>query len=187
MKKQLQLAASALLILGFGYLYFYMDHYSVDAEESTVHKSLLEWNSRGVDTAMDFTILDITQIAQTDSYIVLFELNNKDIGYGHLRKGWNGKYKIIQSGWGDNVVSYTDIKTNDGIYGVLAGKNPDLEIDHIVTETVNQMYEFSSSVSNAETFVRYEKMPRTLKQTSVYDMKYYDKNRQLMNPMRQYP
>lgn len=37
MKKQLLLAASALLILGFGYLYFYMDHYSVDAEESTVH------------------------------------------------------------------------------------------------------------------------------------------------------
>lgn len=62
---------------------------------------------------------------------MLFETQSNKIGYAHIFKGWNGKYKIDSSGHGTNQVSYKKIKTNKGMYGILVGKNPDLEFDHI--------------------------------------------------------
>lgn len=173
-----------ILIIGLAYIVFYMNQYSIADEEDEIYTSLLGWQNRGLDYEFKMSISDVIQVDQTTSYIVLFETPDNNVGYAQLVKGWNGKYKIIQSGWGDNAVTYSDIKTNEGMYGILAGKNPDLQIDHITAITVNEVYEFTSSVTDAKTFVRYEKLPPNLKETFISDLTFYDKNGQVLDPMR---
>lgn len=173
-----------ILIIGFAYSWFYMHQYTIADEESEIHTSLIEWQNRGSDFEFELAILEVIQVEETNSHIVLFETPAKDVGYAQLIKGWNGKFKINQSGWGDNVVTYSDIKTNEGMYGVLVGKNPDLEIDHITALTVNEEYEFTASVTDVKTFVRYEKLPANLKETFISDLTFYDKNGQVLNPIR---
>lgn len=74
----------------------------------------------------------------TKSSIALFQLENADIGYAHLIKDLNGKYEFDVIGYGSNKVSYEEIKTNRGMYGILVGKNRELRIEHI---TAKLMYE----------------------------------------------
>lgn len=65
------------------------------------------------------------------SYIVLFQFKNGDIGYTHFIKGWNGKFKINQSGYGPGGIAYyQDTHTNKRIYAVVVGNNPERKINH---------------------------------------------------------
>lgn len=184
MKKRIVLAVSIVLVLGVSYTLFYMNQYSIAPEEEAIQTSLANWQNKGERKNFEFSILGVTPIDQTNSHIVLFETVDKNIGYARLLKGWNGKYKITQSGWGDNFVQYTDIKTNGGIYGILFGKNPNLEIDHVVAELADKEFDFSATVSNTETFVRYKKLPNGLKETFVSEITLYDESGEIMNPLR---
>lgn len=184
MRKKGLFISAFLLIIGFAYILFSANQYTIADEENEIYASLLEWQNKASDFEFEMVILGITQIDQTSAHIVLFETSANNVGYAHLIKGWNGKYKIIGSGWGDNVVTYSDIQTDQGIYGILVGKNTDLEIDHIRALTVDGDYEFTSSVTGAETFVRYHKMPSNLEETFVSDLTFFDKNGEVLNPMR---
>lgn len=173
-----------ILMAGLAYSAYSMNQYSIADQEEEIYTRLMEWQNRGSDFKFEMEILDITQVENTSSYVVLFETPDRNVGYAQLIKGWNGKFKINQSGWGDNAVTYSDIQTDQGIYGILAGKNPDLKIDHITALTVDEEYEFTASVTDAKTFVRFEKMPANLKETYVSDLTFYDENGQALNPMR---
>lgn len=182
MTKKMSLIIAFVLILGVASILFYTNQYSIADEEQTIYTNLIEWQNRGSDFDFQLTILDIVQIDQSRSSIVLFETSGNNIGYAHLIKGWNGKYKIVGSGWGDSLVSYTDIKTSNGVYGILIGKNTDLKIHAITAVTVDGLHEFSSIVADADTFIRYEKLPRNLKQTFVSELVFFDKDGQILDP-----
>lgn len=174
-----------LIILGisFAYTLYYFEQYSIENEEEAIHNSLVQWENRARDTKIELDILDITQIDSTNSYIAIFETADNNVGFAQLLKGWNGKYKIKLSGWGTNLVSYVDIKTDDGMYGILVGKNPGLEIDYIVAEAINNEFAFKSSVTNDEKFVKYKKLPSSLKTTFLPNITLYDENDKVINPL----
>lgn len=184
MKKKIGFAILTVLVLCFSYTLFYINQYSIPPEEEAIHASLTSWQNKGERTNIEVNLLGVTPIDQTNSHIVLFETADKNIGYARLLKGWNGKYKITASGWSDNLVKYIDIKTDDGIYGILVGENPDLEIDHIVAELGDKEFDFTATVSNAETFVRYQKLPGGLKKAFVSNITLYDESGEIMNPLR---
>lgn len=184
MKRKIVLALSIVLVLGFSYTLFYMNQYSIAPEEDTIQASLINWQNKDERKNFELDILGVTPIDQTNSHIVLFETADKNMGYARLLKGWNGKYKITDSGWGDSLVQYTDIKTSDGTYGILVGKNPDLEIDHIIAGIADNEFDFTATVSNAETFVRYQKLPSGLKEAFVSEITLYDESGEIINPLR---
>ncbi len=107
-------------------------------------------------------------------------MKNGDVGYAQFIKGWNGRFKILQSGHGTNEVSYRSIKTNIGMYGVLIGRNSNLEISKIKAELLSENYSFTSDVSKDETFLRYKKLPSNLKQTFPAELFFYDENNKLV-------
>lgn len=108
---------------------------------------------------------------------MLFETQSNKIGYAHIFKGWNGKYKIDSSGHGTNQVSYKKIKTNKGMYGILVGKNPDLEFDHIHADLYSGEFSFTSDLSDDEVFVKYQKLPGDIEQPFPAELTFYEKNR----------
>ncbi|WKA60270.1 hypothetical protein QWY16_09250 [Planococcus shenhongbingii] len=184
MRKIVVFAVSFILILGVAYTLFYMNQYAIEPEEDAIHTGLADWQTSGEQTGFEFNILGITPINQTNTHIVLFETDDHSIGYARLVKGWNGKYKITNSGWGTNLVKYVDIQTSEGMYGILIGKNPGLEIDHIVAESPDKEFGFTAAVSNAETFVRYQKLPSGLKEAFPADITLYDDSGKVLNPLR---
>ncbi|ANU27059.1 hypothetical protein [Planococcus versutus] len=181
MKKKLLFTLLCILVIGVGYTIFYVNQYSVKDNRASILADLTTWESRGSEE--EIKILKMTQINHTTSYVVLFETADKYVGYAHLLKGWNGQFKIVESGAGTNSVKYRDLKTNQGVYGILAGKNPDLQIDHITAKSAftDEDFSFTSPISEDATFLVYKKLPEDLKETFL-TFTLYDENGKIIEP-----
>ena len=172
-----------IVVICIGYTLFYFNQYHIEDERASIQSNLTEWENRGTGEEIKLDVLEVTQLDNTNSYIVLFETDNKNIGYAHFLKGWNGHFKIELSGHGTNVVSYEEIKTNNGMYRILVGKNPDFKIHHITAKLINEEFSFTSNVSKDEKFVKYKKLPSDLKQTFPADLTFFDENKNIIqNP-----
>ncbi len=175
-KKNFYLALSILLVIVCaGYTMFYSSYYDIEDNTESIHLGLSEWMNGNVE------ILKVTQLDKSSTYIVLFERDDKYTGFAHMKKGWNGRFVIKMSGEGEGGQRYNEIKTNKGLYAILVGRNVDLNIDHI-TYYNHPDYEFTSSVSTEETFLKYKKIPNNLAGTYP-ELTFFDKhNNIIQNP-----
>ncbi|WKA56516.1 hypothetical protein [Planococcus shixiaomingii] len=184
MKKKLLYVPLCIVVIGFGYTLFYFNQYSTEDNRASIHADLTTWENRGSEEKIEIKILKMTQIDNTTSYVVLFETADKNIGYAQLLKGWNRQFKIVQSGSGTNFVKYRDLKTNQGMYGILAGKNPNLQIDHITakSEFTDEDFSMSLTIPKDENFLAYKKLPSNLKETFL-TITLYDENGKEIEPL----
>lgn len=173
-KKKIYISLWLILLL-IVYLLSYFNEYHINDSTVSIQSSLNDWLDGG-NTEQIKNIVEVVHLDPSNSYIALFQLENKNIGYAQLIKGWNGKFKIERSGHGTNVVSYESIKTNRGMYGILVGTNSGLKIDHIVAKIMNEEFRFTKDVSEDERFIKYEKIPRDFKKTYPAELTFYDKN-----------
>jgi hypothetical protein len=165
-----------LIVLCIGYSLYYLNQYHIDNENVSIQSNLNDWLNRGSTEQISPNVIEVVRLDNSNSYIVLFELENNDIGYSQLIKGLNGMPKIERAGYGTNVVSYEKIKTNQGMYGILIGKNPNLKIDHISVKLMHEEIGFTTDVSKDEKFVKYEKLPSDLEENFPAELTFYDKN-----------
>jgi hypothetical protein len=163
-------------VMAIGYVIFYFNQYPIDDNQAAIQSGLQEWSNRDSGSIKPDVIKSV-QLDDTRSYIVLFQTDNGDMCYAHLIKGLNGKYKIDHSGYGTNIVSYQKIKTNNGIYGILIGKNPQSKIDHIEAELYSGEYSIESNVKGKERFIAYEKLPENTQQPFPAELTFYDRFR----------
>lgn len=164
-----------IIIISIGYSWFYFNQYHIEDKRTDIQSSLEEWSNRGSGN-IEPDVIDVVQLDDTNSYIVLFQTESNHIGYAHFIKGWNGKFKIEHSGHGTNIVDYQKIKTNKGMYGILVGKNPDLQIDHVKANLYHESFNFTSNVSDDEKFVKYEMLPENVKKPFPAELTFFDKN-----------
>ena len=164
---------AAVLAIGYGIYYF--NQYPIEDNEAAIQSGLEEWSERSSGSIKPEVIKSV-HLDDTSSYIVLFQTERGEMGYAHLIKGLNGKYKIDQTGHGTNIASYQKMKTNKGMYGILIGKNPQMKIDRIEVELFSGEYSFVSNVKGEERFIDYEKLPENTKQPFPAELTFYDKN-----------
>lgn len=176
MKKVIYLL-SFVSIISIGYYFYYINQYDIEDKRAAIQSSLNEWANRGMGSgSIDAEVIEVVQLDETSSYIVLYETQSNHLGYAHYIKGWNGKFRIEHSGHGTNIVKYQKIKTNNGMYGILVGKNPDLKIDYIKADSYYGDFNFKSNVNGDEKFVRYEKLPIDIEKPFPAELTFYDKN-----------
>mgnify|MGYP007108082635 FL=1 len=162
-----------------GYLIYYFNQYHIANDREAIQLSIMEWMNHDSES-IEIIVKEIVQLDDTSSYIVLFQTKNGNVGYAHLIKGWNGKFIIVSSGgYGTNIVSYEMIKTNDGNYGILFGKNHELIVEHIKVELYYENYDYIVDVSTDELFVEYKLLPAEIKNPFPAELTYFDKE-QLM-------
>ncbi|KKK36115.1 hypothetical protein WQ57_21125 [Mesobacillus campisalis] len=166
---------SIMLIIFIGYFSYYITQYDIKDKKTDIQSNLMVWINRGSPGIIP-EVIDVVQLGDTSSHIVLLQIQNGSFGYAHLIKGWNGKFKIDHSGHGTNIVHYQEIQTNNGMYGVLVGRNPDLKIDHIVADLFYEDFSFISNVNAEEKFVRYKKFSKEVKKTFPAELTYYNNN-----------
>lgn len=184
MTKKLMYAILLFGVTGLCYVFFYMDQYPIKSDKASVQAELAEWQSNGDDTKFEFKTLEIVQLDDTNSHIAIFETSNRNVGYAHLIQGWNGNFRIEQSQWGTTPVSFHDLKTNKGTYGLVTGQNQGLEIDHIKAESSDRQFSFTSTLPQEETFLVYKKLPSNLKNTFLPHITLYNQNGEDLFPMR---
>ena len=165
----------------FANVMFYFNQYDINNDEQSIQTGLNDWLNRGNRDEINSKLIEVVQLDVSKSYIALFQLENDDLGYPHLNKGLNGKFKMEHSEHGTNGISYEEIKTNRGMYGILFGKNSNHKIDHISAELTMKNFSFASDVSEDEVFVKYKKLPSQFKQTFPAVLTYYDKNNNPLN------
>lgn len=170
----------SVAIISIGYSFFYFNQYHIEDERTAIQSGLKDWSNRGSGSIKP-NVIEVVQLDDTSSYIVLFQTKNGNVGYAHFIKGWNGKFKIDHSGHGTNIVSYEKIKTTEGMYGILVGKNPNLTIDHIKAELYYEDFNFIVNVSTDEMFIRYKQLPNDIEQPFPAELTYFNKNNSVID------
>lgn len=173
--------AICLIVLFIGYLLYYFSQHNIENDNVSIQTGLRDWLNRGRVEDISPNVLEVVRLDNSNSYIVLFQLENNNMGYSQLIKGLNGKFKILRAGYGTNVVSYKDIETNKGMYGILVGYNPNFKIDHLVAKLMYEEFSFTVDVSKDEKFIKYEKLPTELKETFPAEITFFDKNNNVIH------
>lgn len=158
----------------------YMNKYHIDNDNISIQSSLKDELNRGSVDELNPKLKETVRLGESSSYIALFQLENNEIGYSQMIKGLNGKFKFERAGSGTNIVSYENIHTNKGDYGILVGHNPDQKINHILAKLINEEFEFNADVSKDRLFVKYEKLPSKLKDASPAELTFYDENNKVI-------
>lgn len=178
LKKVLYLSLFVAAIF-IGYTLIYFNQYHIEDEQTAIQAGVIEWlyNGPNIDPDLKPAMKEMIQLDDTNSYIGLIQTPDRYVGYVHFIKGWNGKFKInSSSGPGSNIVDYQKIKTTNGMYAILVGRNPALTIDHIKAELEYEEFHFIVNVSSDELFVRYKHLPKDIKEPFPAELTYYDKN-----------
>jgi hypothetical protein len=170
-----------ILVFSSVYSIFYINKFDIEDNNESIESNLELWLNMGSGKEVEPNILNLVKLGNSNSYIAFFQLENKHFGYAHLIKGWNGKFKAVHAGHGSNIVSYEKIKTDKGIFGILVGKNPKLKIDHIKVKLMYEDFSFITQVSEEQSFLKYKKLPRELKQTFPAELTFYDENNRVID------
>jgi hypothetical protein len=173
MRRKWLARAVLMLFIGACAVWYMNWQYPIHDDESAIQLGLNEWQRDTFMTHEVFTVSSTTQLGESSSHVILFETASSGIGYAKMSKGWNGQFKITESGWGQNV-SYHNIQTNKGTYGVLIGINPEHRIDHVTVESTDEDFRFTAELPEEYSFLVYEKLPEDLSSTFFADFTFYD-------------
>lgn len=159
-----------------GFSFYYTNEYYIEDNEAAIQSNLDTWLNRPPSDELNPEVLQVKQIEDTTSHIILFQLDNGDYGHARLLKGLNGKFKIDVAGYGSGFhnSSYQVIDTNKGEYLILYGENPDLKIDHILATALNSEYDATFDVSNEQIFLQSAKIPSDVERAFPVDLSFYD-------------
>ncbi|WP_409253012.1 hypothetical protein V1502_03515 [Bacillus sp. SCS-153A] len=80
---------------GTVYLMYYYSQYNVKDDKTSVQTKVQYFINRGETVEKKLEVKKIVQLDETSSFIVMFQLQNGNIGSSHLKKGLNNKYKIL--------------------------------------------------------------------------------------------
>lgn len=170
----------AIAVLGFSI--YYMNEYTIEDDEAVIQSNLKTWLNRPPSEELNPEVLQVKQIEDTTSHVILFQLDNGDYGYARLLKGFNGNFKIESAGYGSGFhnSSYQVIDTNKGEYLILYGENPDLKIDHILATSLNSEYDATFDVSEEQLFLQSTKIPSDVERAFPVDLTFYDEGDNLI-------
>ena len=161
------------VVLLFFLSYAATTYFQYPIGNETFQQDLTEWVNKGEADSKKIEILRATQLDNTSSHIVLFELDSGEIAFAHTIQGWNGKFKIVESGWGP-AIAYRDIQTENGSYGVIYGDNSNIEIDHIRADSLEVRFGFVAGVTKELYFIKYTKLPASIQTAFPMELRFYD-------------
>ncbi|MFC4712954.1 hypothetical protein [Planococcus dechangensis] len=182
MRRKWLARAVLILFLGACAVWYTNWQYPIRDDESAVQLGLNEWHRDTAATPEVFNVISTTQLGESSSHIILYETTSNVIGYARMIKGWNGQFKITESGWGQNV-SYHGIQTNHGIYGMLIGTNPGLRLDHVTVESTDADFRFTSELPQEYVFLVYEKLPDSVNSAFPADFTFFDEAGEEIEPV----
>lgn len=163
------------------FIWFTTKDFTIPDSKAALEKELNIFISES--DSSEFKVEEIKNIQSSNTWIALLSSNidsNENILYAHLEKNWRNHYKIISVGSVPNI-SYIDIKTNIGLFGVLVGINNSLSIKNIDVKTLGEVQLKSTfDVEGEKYFIKYISIEKGITNTSPATFTLYDKNNQVI-------
>ena len=136
MKKILSLILLVFVVLS---IYFMVaNKFTIVDDEKQIKQGIESFANRGKETFVDIDIKKIINLR--DRKFVLFMLENQ-IGSANLIKGFNGKYKVEDIGYGTNNLRKYIYEIDKKKYVVIFYKNIDLRVKEIEFIIQDKKYE----------------------------------------------
>lgn len=154
------------------YLNNYYDRYNIDNSIENVQNKLTDFNV-SIDSESIKKIHVWEQIDNTNTWVAYLEFEENNYGYAHLKQGWNKKLRLISIGTKTDI-TYRELETNKGNYGVVIGENINRDISKIKVTTENKQHEFLIDISNESHFIKYEKLPKNTTNSFPAQFTLYD-------------
>ena len=151
--------------LSIVYIIFYFNEYNITNTKVEAEQYLNEHYDKQYESSLsainDFAnieILDLFQLGESDTWFAHVLFDEKLYGHAIFKEGWN-RHLQLRSVGSEGTINYREFETSKGLYGVVFGRNPTLNIDHIKVITANNQYQFIKEVASLKTFAGVEKLP----------------------------
>jgi hypothetical protein len=162
-----------------GSIYYYTTQYDVEMDDRSVQTAVKTFLDRG-EPGIDPELIEVVQIADTRSHIAMFQLKNGNMGYAHMIRGFNNRFKIDHAGYGTNSVTYESVETNKGLYGMLLGGNRELEIHRIKAGLIHEDFSFTADVSGERIITQFIKLPEGLSMPFPAELTFFNEDNQII-------
>ncbi|CAM4028111.1 hypothetical protein [Lederbergia lenta] len=162
------------IVLVFKYLY--SEEYNIEYSNSSMEKFLTKNIER-----KSIEYIQLKELKKTNTVLFQFKYTDGHLGYAHFEKGINKKVKFISSNSVPEI-TYQEFETNNGLYGVILGKNDNLKISRIEAELSSEnMYSFTVDVSGSDYFIEYNKLPEGISNTYLGQLILFDSNKNIID------
>ena len=149
--------------------------YPIKAEAVDIQTHLEDWENR-IDPPHRIEVQSFKQLGETGTYLASYKLDEGP-AMAVLEQGLiNHRLKIVSSGTGSSLVQYEAVATDDGVYIVLYGVNPDERISTIEVDLQTADYSYRVDVPKGDYFTVENLLPTTIKSPVSISFIAYDKN-----------
>lgn len=180
MKNKLLIIIICIVFIIFASNRYYFSKYEIENSIESIQISIAENMNLGNDsmTKYDPEILKMLNLPNTNTYVVLFQLNTNNYGHAELIKGINGKFLIstVSYSTGSNLIDHDEVNAGKINYFIIYGKNQYKMIDHILIESEYEDYSFTANVADEEIFLVCDEIPSSIEQAWPFYLTYFDKD-----------
>ncbi|MCP8967776.1 hypothetical protein [Ectobacillus ponti] len=160
-----------------GWLYF--DKYNLPNEPGAIETGIQALLDEGRPDRVQPKVIEVRQLGSSASYVALLQLQDKQIGYAQLLRGWNGRFQLVRAGYGSSPVSYEEVETDEGRYGIILGRNAGLQLDHVTAKLAGD-YIFTVGVAGEGLFMKLQRLPRQLQRTTPVTLEAFDEDNRVI-------
>lgn len=165
------------------FIWFTNKDFSIPDSKVELEKELNIFVSENESDITELKMKKLEKVKDSNTWIALLSSDvdlNEKIRYAHLEKNWRKHYKIIAVGSIPNI-SYIDIQTNAGLFGVLIGINKSLSIKNIDIRTMGEtQLESTFDVGGEKYFIKYISITNGIQSTSPAEFILYDNDNQVI-------
>lgn len=157
---------------------FYSLRYPIQNNNNDIQRYLVEWESRDSDKASP-NLLKVKQLGNSSTYIAFYEIHSNP-AIAIMEESFYGKLRIVSSYSGTSKANYREVKTEEGYYGIVTGKNQEGKIDTVLVSDQEGSLGFKKKVPAANYFILIKKLSRETKIETTVNISFYDKmNKQI--------
>lgn len=152
-----------LIVIGIIYILNYNHRFNIKTDEHLT-ENIEDWLSRGNEKIILNNKVKLHQLGNSNSYIGFLHFKSKELGIVKLDKGWNGKFNIINAGYGPTELEYRTVNSKDGRFGIVYGANPQGKIHSVKVELLSYDYQYSTNINSKQKFfMKIDRLPKTIK------------------------
>ncbi|WFR56739.1 hypothetical protein QA584_24510 [Anaerocolumna sp. AGMB13025] len=170
MKKILLVVFIIILLLVSLVFYKYTSSYAIKDNKENLENNIKLRIHRTTDD------LDIKQSINIDNKKYVLYIISNELGVAEFTKGFNKRYKIGSTSYGNNPIKYNIVKTNKAKYFIIAGKNTEKKINYVKLLLENTIYKID--IPQQEYFYTFCKIPNNtmILYPEISDLSFYNSN-----------
>ncbi|WP_181350284.1 hypothetical protein [Thalassobacillus sp. CUG 92003] len=150
-------------------------YYDVELNAESYQQEVARWLKQGHynDISVE-KVHQTVQIEDSKTFVSVVELKDESAGFIILEQGVLGEYKFTQAGFGSSVITCKEVKTTNGKFMVVAGKNPNQQMAYMKGVNEEANVHMRMLIPDAPFFITYKPLPSEMEEDLEMEKTYYN-------------